>query len=164
MNCRAKSEGYGGIDGCRPWGRAVGCPRFPQGSGRRSPLNRSAVLWLALLLPVGARAQGDLGLDLTDDSPKKEQPKKEEAPAEPKASPKTREAKVTKNEGESPKAEANEEQAEREVILEDRVKAVQRKVYLKKSRFEISPMVGVSVNDPYYSKFALTGMAAYYLA
>jgi outer membrane beta-barrel protein len=120
----------------------------------------AALLLLVSLLPCRALAQTDLGLDLTDDS-KKEPPAtpKKEKPAdkEPGAAP------AEEKEAAAPTV-ANEEQAEREVILEDRVKSVQKKVYLKKNRFEISPMVGISVNDPYYSKLTVTGFAAYYLA
>jgi outer membrane beta-barrel protein len=41
---------------------------------------------------------------------------------------------------------------------------VQRKVYLKKKRFEISPAVSYSVNDPYYSKAGISVRAGYFLA
>jgi outer membrane beta-barrel protein len=114
-------------------------------------------------MPSLARAQQDLGLDLTNDNPQKEEPK------EKKPEKKAPDAKATTTpapaagEGEAKKP-ASDEQAEREVILEDRVKAVQRKVYLKKGRFELSPMIGLSVNDPYYFKYALTGLVAYHLA
>jgi outer membrane beta-barrel protein len=123
----------------------------------------AALVLVVGLLPWRALAQQDLGLDLTDDSKKeKEQPAtpKKEKPAdkEPGSGPAEEESKAA-----APTV-ANEEQAEREVILEDRVKSVQKKVYLKKNRFEISPMVGLSVNDPYYSKLTVTGFAAYYLA
>ena len=40
-----------------------------------------------------------------------------------------------------------------DITHEDRVKSVQRKVYRKKGRFELTPLVSVSVNDPFYSKF-----------
>jgi len=124
-----------------------------------------AALFVAVLMPCSAFAQ-DLGLDLTDDSAtKKEPPKKEEPPKREtsSASKKKEEAAPQESEGLAQKP-AEGQQAEREVILEDRVKAVQRKVYLKKSRFEVSPLVGISVNDPYYSKFTVSALAAYYLA
>lgn len=124
-------------------------------------MNHYVAFLVAVLLPLGSWAQTDLGLDLTDDGPKKEQPAKKEAtPAQPKPS-------VTKPapSDDAPVAQPEkDEQAEREVILEDRVKAVQKKVYLKKNRFELSPFVGLSVNDPFYTKYQLTGMIAYYLA
>jgi outer membrane beta-barrel protein len=54
--------------------------------------------------------------------------------------------------------------ADRDVTLDDRVKSVQRKVYLKKGRFEVAPSVTLSVNDPYYTKFGAGLRGAYYLA
>ena len=41
---------------------------------------------------------------------------------------------------------------------------MQRKVYLKKGRFELTPLVTFSVNDPYYSKLGAAVRGAYYLA
>ena len=55
-------------------------------------------------------------------------------------------------------------QAEREVTAEDRVKSVQRKVYLKKHRFELAPFFTASVNDPYYTKLGVAVRGAYYLS
>ncbi|HYG66729.1 MAG TPA: outer membrane beta-barrel domain-containing protein, partial [Anaeromyxobacteraceae bacterium] len=42
---------------------------------------------------------------------------------------------------------------ERDVALGDRVKAVQRKGFLKRGRFEIAPIFSATVNDPFYEKF-----------
>lgn len=119
-----------------------------------------AALLAVVLVSGGAQAQ-DLGLDLTDDS-KKEPPKKDEPPPLP--APKPAAKKPKEEVPDAPKVTEGDEQAEREVILEDRVKAVQRKVYLKKGRFELSPFIGIGVNDAYYSKYSLTGLVAYYLA
>jgi outer membrane beta-barrel protein len=55
-------------------------------------------------------------------------------------------------------------QGERDITQEDRVKAVQRKVYLRTGRFEFTPMVSASVNDPYYWKLAAALRAGYYIA
>jgi outer membrane beta-barrel protein len=41
---------------------------------------------------------------------------------------------------------------ERDVALGDRVKAVQRKGFLKRGRFEVAPILSLSVNDAYYQK------------
>jgi outer membrane beta-barrel protein len=41
---------------------------------------------------------------------------------------------------------------ERDVALGDRVKAVQRKGFLKRGRLEISPILALSVNDAFYQK------------
>src|SRR5690606_1198343 len=39
-----------------------------------------------------------------------------------------------------------------DVSLGDRVKAVQRKHFLKRQRFELMPTFAVSLNDPFYTK------------
>ena len=41
---------------------------------------------------------------------------------------------------------------ERDVALGDRVKAVQRKGFLKRGRFEVAPILALSVNDAFYQK------------
>ena len=53
---------------------------------------------------------------------------------------------------------------EQALVEDDRVKSVQRKVYLKKHRFELLPTVFVSVNDPYYSKWGGSLRGSFYLA
>lgn len=104
------------------------------------PLNRipkalfALLLWPALAL---AQAQSGFGLDLST-PPSKETPAKAQSSAPP--------------------------LAERDITLEDRVKSVQRKVYLKKHRVELAPFVTYSLNDPYYSKAGLALRAAYFLS
>lgn len=112
------------------------------------------------LLSAPALAQTDpgMGLDLTQE---------EEAPETPKEEPKEQSTPAPAAPAEeAPAAEAitNSVDAEREITQDDRVKSVQRKVYLKKGRFELAPYVSVSVNDPYYTKFGGSLRAAYYLA
>jgi outer membrane beta-barrel protein len=41
---------------------------------------------------------------------------------------------------------------ERDVALGDRVKAVQRKGFMKRGRFEVAPILALSVNDAFYQK------------
>lgn len=53
---------------------------------------------------------------------------------------------------------------ELDIIREDRVKSVQRKLYLKRNRFELAPYVTFAVNDPYYSKVGVAARLAYYLS
>lgn len=53
---------------------------------------------------------------------------------------------------------------ERDITQDDRVKSVQRKVYLKRGRFELTPMFQLSVNDPYYFKLGGSLRLGYYLA
>ncbi len=43
--------------------------------------------------------------------------------------------------------------SEKDVALGDKVKAVQRKGFLKAHRFEVSPQLSTTLNDPYYLKF-----------
>jgi outer membrane beta-barrel protein len=42
---------------------------------------------------------------------------------------------------------------EQSLVEDDRVKSIQRKVFLKTHRFELLPTIFVSLNDPYYSKW-----------
>ncbi len=127
-------------------------------------MNRTPAALVVLLLFSGrAFAQENLGLDLTEDEKKEDQKKKEEQkkvenrPGTP--------APTTAPTGASPDLSAKQSVlGERDIIQDDRVKSVQRKVYLKKSRFELAPSVATSINDPYYSKYALAVRGAYYLA
>lgn len=43
--------------------------------------------------------------------------------------------------------------SEKDVALGDMVKAVQRKGFIKRGRFEVAPILSVSVNDAFYQKF-----------
>lgn len=45
----------------------------------------------------------------------------------------------------------------------DKVKAVQRKHFLKKKRFELTPTFAISLNDPFYTKMGGGLMATYHL-
>jgi outer membrane beta-barrel protein len=53
---------------------------------------------------------------------------------------------------------------ERQLTQEDRVKSIQRKVFLKTHRFELLPTIFVSVNDPYYSKWGGSVRGSYFLS
>src|SRR5215813_15101410 len=120
--------------------------RFPLTEGDL-PLTARAALLASLLVSAIATAQENLGLDLTQSGDKKEEPKSK--PAVPPASTAPTEAPIA---------------TERDTTVEDRVKSVQRKVYLKKHRFELAPYVAISLNDAYYSKFGLAVRGAYYLS
>jgi outer membrane beta-barrel protein len=103
--------------------------------------------------------QGDtgFGLDLTAPDEKKaegEQQSAESTPPPP----------VADN---PPKAQASKDElleGERDVTVEDRVKSVQRKLYLKKHRFEIAGFFSTAINDPYFRKYGMTLRPAWYLA
>lgn len=127
-------------------------------------MNRLQAVLLALVLapaaPALAQNQEDtgLGLDLSGDAKK---PQEETDAAEP---PAEEPPPLPSNLTEAPPAEQPLTPAEREVTLDDRVKSVQRKVYLKKNRFELAPSITLSVNDPYYTKLGTSVRGAYYLA
>jgi outer membrane beta-barrel protein len=129
---------------------------------------------LLLSAPAWAQDTGGFGLDLTEPE-KKEDEKKEGEPSQtgtglemPPPPPGTKKLAP----GETP-AIANAEnvptavetaQGERDITQEDRVKSVQRKVYLKTNRFEVTPMITASINDPFYLKWGGALRVAYYLA
>jgi outer membrane beta-barrel protein len=123
---------------------------------------KTPAVWLALwLLPAAALAQ-DFGLDLTDDSPP---PPAEETPAPPPP----RNAAVADPAESAPRAPITAKGppsagSELEITQADRVRSIQRKVYLKKGRFELMPHALYSVNDPYYSKTGVGLAANYFLA
>lgn len=116
-----------------------------------------ATLLALCLCPALALAQNPnegMGLDLTAEDPKPQEettPPQEEVPLPPPVA-------------EPAPAEESLVDADRDITAEDRVKSVQRKVYLKKNRFELTPMVSVSVNDAYYWKLGASVRAAYFLA
>ncbi|AKJ05662.1 outer membrane beta-barrel protein [Archangium gephyra] len=126
-------------------------------------MNRLQAIVLALCIaPASAVAQNQedtgLGLDLSsgEQKPQEETDTSAETPTEePPPLPSTL--------AEPPPAEPLSP-ADRDVTLDDRVKSVQRKVYLKKGRFEVAPSVTLSVNDPYYTKFGAGLRGAFYLA
>lgn len=118
-----------------------------------------ATLLALCLWPALALAQNPnegLGLDLTAEDP---------APPEETQSQEEEDVPLPPSLLEpAPIAAAMLADAERDITSEDRVKSVQRKVYLKNNRFELTPMVSVSVNDAYYWKLGGTLKAAYFLA
>lgn len=125
-----------------------------------------AVASLVVLLFGGrAIAQSELeGLDLSGDT-KKDDKKKDEGldlsgtpdkPAEqPKAAEPARKPIVKKDDAPA---------VERDITQDDRVKSVQRKLYMKRNRVELSPMVFINVNDPYYTKLGGAVRLAFYPA
>lgn len=49
------------------------------------------------------------------------------------------------------------------LTLQDRIKAVSRKVFLKANRFELFPSLGVTTNDPFYRTWSIDGRAAWHI-
>lgn len=121
------------------------------------------------LLLCGERAMAQFeGLDLSDDKPKKKDDKKPagdepgldlSGPATPEPPPPSaapvadKKPLVKKDLGPV---------VERDTTQEDRVKSVQRKLYLKRGRFEVAPSFNFNVNDPYYTKFGGQLRVAFY--
>jgi outer membrane beta-barrel protein len=125
-------------------------------------VNRLQATLLALCFwPALALSQTDqgMGLDLTNEEAKPEEQQPETAPeTPPPAEPPPAPAASTAT------PEPESELLPTAITNEDRVKSVQRKVYLKKGRFELTPLVSFSINDPYYSKMGVSVRGAYYFA
>ena len=112
-------------------------------------------------LPCAGRAQ-EMGLDLSKPAPKPEEAK----PAPPAEPPPDAPGLDLSKPAEKPAAKAPEQAPEKaakkappppaltqDVALGDKVKAVQKKGFLKKGRFEIAPTFALTVNDAFYQKF-----------
>jgi outer membrane beta-barrel protein len=109
-------------------------------------------LTLALLLsaaPLAGRAQEMPGIDLSKPA-EAAPPKESELPPLDLSKPQP---------AQPPAVEQKEEPkpvlpfSEKDVALGDKVKAVQRKGFLKAHRFEVAPQLSLSVNDPFFQKF-----------
>jgi len=104
--------------------------------------------------PAAALAQLP-GVDLSEDEPKKpEQARPAPTPA-PKGTPAPAPGGVL--------GPALGAPGERDAALADRVKAVQRKGFLKRKRFELALDVPATLNDAFYQKFGVGGRLAYHL-
>jgi outer membrane beta-barrel protein len=129
----------------------------------REPTSMRTTAFLAVIaiaLPCAAVAQQEMGLDLSKpaekDAAKPAEKKPEEvpgldltkppAPAKPAdvAQPAAKDAR---------KPATASPLAAQDPALGDKVKAVQKKGFLKKGRFEIAPTFALSVNDAFYQKF-----------
>jgi outer membrane beta-barrel protein len=120
---------------------------------------------LHLLLALGAAtgwAQTQFeGLDLT--------PEAKEAPARPEEAPRKDDLDLRSPAPPPPPLKPADpprvaEPAEHDVTQDDRVKSVQRKLYLKRGRFELAPSFVFNVNDAYYTKLGVAGRVAFYPA
>jgi outer membrane beta-barrel protein len=111
---------------------------------------RNAIAILLVALPAAGMPQSLEGLDFS--APRK---KAEPAPSPPDLD---EEAPPAPKPAAPPAARKAEGQAdllalpEGDVALGDRVKAVQRKGFLKRHRFEVSPLFAATVNDAFYQK------------
>jgi outer membrane beta-barrel protein len=108
------------------------------------------IVWLASALPALA-AQEVPGLDLSQPSQPKNGDPTELPPIDLSKPPEQSSPKVSppQEKAEAPLAPFSE----RDVALGDKVKAVQRKGFLKRGRFEVAPVFALTVNDAFYQKF-----------
>ncbi len=108
-----------------------------------------AIAWLAAVLP--ALAQEAPGIDLSQPENPKQGGDTTELPPIDLSKP----AEPPKTSAEEQKAETQQGApfSEKDVALGDKVKAVQRKGFLKRGRFEVTPLFTASVNDAFYQKF-----------
>ena len=123
-----------------------------------------SLLWLALALPLAAAAQQQPGIDLSGPP--------EEKPAEPPPPERTRVPTQELGQPEAQPSKAKPSEAleaavgvpgERDTALEDRVKAVQRKGFLKRGRLMLTAFAAPTFNDAFYQKYGLGGRLAYNL-
>lgn len=108
-----------------------------------------AVTLMLVLVPVSGLAQDMPALDLSKPPPARA-PEAEPPPAPPAApSPTVKAAEPAKDAGKKDVLPFTE----KDVALGDKVKAVQRKGFMKRGRFEVAPMFSATVNDAFYQKF-----------
>lgn len=122
-----------------------------------------SLLWLALTLPLAAAAQQQTGIDLS--APPAEKPPEpalpEPAPSE--AAPPRETPAPAKIRPSDALESAVGVPGERDTALEDRVKAVQRKGFLKRGRLQLTAFATPTWNDAFYQKYGLGGRLAYNL-
>ena len=128
--------------------------REAQGDQFALSLQRHTVTLLLLLVPVvgSSQTQEEPGIDLSQ--PERPAPRTGE-PARPPASTAKPPAK--------PREDAPLAPGETDAAFEDRVKAVQRKGFLKRHRFELGAFLPVTLNDAFYQKYGVGGRLAYNL-
>jgi outer membrane beta-barrel protein len=108
---------------------------------------------LALTAPVLALAQDLPGLDLSRPAEEKKEKEKEKRPQPTEVAPLSLEPVPPAEEPVRKPAEGRTGIfGEHDVALGDKVKAVQRKGFLKRGRFEVAPIFALTVNDAFYQK------------
>jgi outer membrane beta-barrel protein len=119
------------------------------------------------LLAAPAMAQdddfdfGDTDLETETDGPVEGEGADEAAPADPPDDDATEAAPTEKAEAEAAKEEVSEEGLE--LTLEDRIKAVSRKTFIKAGRVTAVPMLAASTNDAFYQHFGVGGRVSWHL-
>lgn len=124
-----------------------------------------AIAWLVAATPALAlAAEEQPGIDLSQQGkPRESAPAQgEELPPIDLSQPPTRPARETPTPApERPRA--IQPFTEKDVALGDKVKAVQRKGFMKKGRLELAPLFAATVNDAFFQKFGYGLRLAYNL-
>jgi outer membrane beta-barrel protein len=124
-----------------------------------------AIAWLAVVVPALAlAAEEQPGIDLSQPPKQKAEPPAEGEELPPidlskPSRPPAREAQQAAPDRPRP----IQPFTEKDVALGDKVKAVQRKGFLKKGRIELAPIFAATVNDAFYQKFGYGLRLAYNL-
>ncbi|HEY1100769.1 MAG TPA: outer membrane beta-barrel domain-containing protein [Myxococcota bacterium] len=137
-------------------------PRFVPGLASTARL-ALAVTALSTVLSSPSLAQ-DMSLDDLNEAPAAEEPAAEPA-EEPVESPSVEPTPVETPSSSSPATDPNKSATDEgiDLTLQDRIKAVSRKTFLKTGRFELTPSAMMTVNDPFYRTFAVGGRVAWHL-
>lgn len=124
-----------------------------------------AIAWLAAAVPFFAHAaEEEPGIDLSQPAKPKTTPPaqgEEQPPIDLSKPPAPAPAPAAEPAPEKPRA--IQPFSEKDVALGDKVKAVQRKGFLKKGRIELAPLFAATVNDAFYQKFGYGLRLAYNL-
>ncbi len=120
-----------------------------------------AIACLVAVVTPAFGAEDQPGLDLSQ-PPKKDAQKgqDEELPPLDLSKPAQPPAKAAPAQAEQ-KPAAFQPFSEKDVALGEKVKAVQKKGFLKKGRFELEPVFAATVNDAFYEKFGYGARLAY---
>jgi outer membrane beta-barrel protein len=122
----------------------------------RTPLTLALCI---AVLPLAGRAQEMPGIDLSQPGEAPPPPGEPSKPSEGGELPPIDLSKPQEPPAEAKPAEKEGQAApvlpfsEKDVALGDKVKAVQRKGFIKAHRLEIAPLLSSTINDPYYLKF-----------
>jgi outer membrane beta-barrel protein len=126
-----------------------------------------AMAWLLVVVPVSGAAQDLPGIDLSK-PPSTPQAPEVGRPADDKPAPDAATSRAqlppprTTEQAPEP-ANSGLPFSDKDVALGDKVKAVQRKGFMKRGRFEVTPMLSVSVNDAFNQKLGAGLRLAYHL-
>lgn len=123
------------------------------------------IAWLLAATPLVVSAQEQPGLDLSQ-PPKPERDEDagaEEQPPLDLGTPPSPTAKPDEARPADEKPRSFQPFSEKDVALGDKVKAVQRKGFMKKGRLEVAPVFAATVNDAFFQKFGYGLRLAYNL-